>query len=40
MGNYVVVIGLIETKTAKFITAYAADTPASLEKIKKGPRWA
>ncbi|MBF0612381.1 MAG: hypothetical protein G8345_09775 [Magnetococcales bacterium] len=40
MGDYVVVIGLSGMKTARFITAYVADTPASLAKIKAGPRWA
>lgn len=40
MGDYIVIIALTGTKTARFITAYVADTPASLEKIKAGPRWA
>ena len=40
MGGYVVIIALTGTKAARFITAYVADTPASLEKIKAGPRWA
>ena len=39
-GNYVVVIALTGATSARFITAYVADTPGSLEKIKAGPRWA
>jgi hypothetical protein len=38
MGNYIVVIVLIGAEKARFITAYVADTPASLAKIKAGPR--
>lgn len=38
-GNYVVVISLIDTQRARFITAYVADTPSSLQKLKSSPRW-
>lgn len=41
-GNYVVVIAL-QTKNrmkARFITAYVADSPASLQRIRRGPKWA
>ncbi|ABK44521.1 conserved hypothetical protein [Magnetococcus marinus MC-1] len=39
VSNYVVVIALTSRKTARFITAYVADTPRSLEKIKASPKW-
>ncbi|MBF0180656.1 MAG: hypothetical protein HQM03_11590 [Magnetococcales bacterium] len=39
MGDYIVVISLTRAKEANFITAFVADTPASLAKIKAGPRW-
>ncbi|MBF0427297.1 MAG: hypothetical protein HQL94_00105 [Magnetococcales bacterium] len=39
MGDYIVVIALTGAKKANFITAYVADTPTSLAKIKAGPRW-
>ncbi len=38
-GNYVVVIALTGPKTANFITAYVADTPATLAKLKTSPKW-
>lgn len=38
-GNYVVVIALIGPKSARFITAYVADTPNTLAKIKTSPKW-
>jgi hypothetical protein len=38
-GNYVVVIALTEAKSARFITAYVADTPSTLAKLKTSPRW-
>ena len=38
-GNYLVVIALTGTSTAKFVTAYVADTPASLQRIKASPKW-
>ena len=46
MENYVVVIQLIGEKKANFVTAYMADTKGSdgsfstIEKIRKGPKWA
>lgn len=39
VGNYVVVIRLTGRQTAQFVTAYVADTPRTLEKIKGSPRW-
>lgn len=39
-GNYVVVIALRGATTARFITAYVADTPSTLAKLKTSPRWA
>ena len=38
-GNYVVVIALTGAKLARFITAYVADTPHTLAKIKTSPKW-
>jgi hypothetical protein len=38
-GNYVVVIALTGAKSARFITAYVADTPSTLAKLKKSPKW-
>jgi hypothetical protein len=38
-GDYVVVISLIDAQRARFITAYVADTPNSLQKLKAAPRW-
>jgi len=38
-GDYVVVIALVDARRARFITAYVADTPASLQKLKTSPRW-
>lgn len=38
-GDYVVVIALVDAQRARFITAYVADTPASLQKLKTSPRW-
>ena len=38
-GNYAVVIGLTGANKANFITAYVADTPSSLAKIKASPKW-
>ena len=38
-GNYFVVIALTGESTARFVTAYVADTPRSLQKIKASPRW-
>jgi hypothetical protein len=38
-GDYVVVIGLTGAKSARFITAYVADTPSSLAKLKTSPKW-
>lgn len=38
-GNYVVVIALTGAKAARFITAYVADTPSTLAKLKTSPKW-
>lgn len=38
-GNYVVVIAITSPTTARFITAYVADTPNSLAKIKTSLQW-
>jgi hypothetical protein len=38
-GNYVVVIALTGAASARFITAYVADTPSTLAKIKTSPKW-
>ena len=38
-GNYVVVMRMNSNRTAEFVTAYLADTPATLEKIKRSPKW-
>lgn len=37
--NYVVVIRLTGTTTARFVTAYVADSETTIDKIKGGPRW-
>jgi len=38
-GNYVVVIAITGITSARFVTAYVADTPASLAKLKASPKW-
>ena len=38
-GNYVVVIALTGAMSARFITAYVADTPRTLAKLKTSPKW-
>ena len=38
-GDYVVVIAIISPNDGRFITAYVADTPASLARIKASPKW-
>ena len=38
-GNYVVVIALTGTTSARFITAYVADTSRTLAKLKTSPKW-
>jgi hypothetical protein len=38
-GNYVVVIRLSSTKRAQFVTAYLADSPSTVQKIKRNPKW-
>jgi hypothetical protein len=38
-GDYVVVIGVVSLTSARFITAYVADTPSTLAKIKTSPKW-
>jgi hypothetical protein len=40
MGNYVVVIALSARGHGHFITAFVADSEKTLEKIRKGPKWA
>lgn len=37
--NYVVVIEIMRNATARFVTAYVADSPLTLQKIRQGPRW-
>ena len=39
VGNYVVVIRLSGIKKAQFVTAYVADSPSTLQKIKRNPKW-
>jgi hypothetical protein len=38
-GNYVVVIAITGAKAARFITAYVADTPSTLTRLKTSPKW-
>ena len=38
-GNYVVVIVITGQSKADFITAFVADTPTTLQKIKASPKW-
>jgi hypothetical protein len=38
-GNYVVVIALTGATSARFITAYVADTPRTLANLKTSPKW-
>ena len=38
-GNYVVVIQILKSGNARFITAFVADTPRTLVKIKQCPKW-
>lgn len=38
-GNYVVVIALTRETSARFITAYVANTPSTLAKLKSSPKW-
>jgi hypothetical protein len=38
-GDYVVVIRLSGSLTAQFVTAYVADSPSTLAKIKGSPKW-
>ena len=38
-GDYVVVIRLSGNQTAQFVTAYVADSPSTLAKIKGSPKW-
>lgn len=38
-GNYVVVISLIREKEARFVTAFLADTPRTIDRIHKSPLW-
>ncbi len=39
VGDYVVVIRLSGNQTAQFVTAYVADSPSTLAKIKGSPKW-
>jgi hypothetical protein len=39
IGDYVVVIRLSSSLTAQFVTAYVADSPSTLAKIKGSPKW-
>ena len=39
VGDYVVVIRLSGKRNAQFVTAYVADSPSTLAKIKKSPKW-
>jgi hypothetical protein len=38
-GDYVVVIAMTGLGKANFVTAFVADTPNSLSRIRKSPRW-
>ena len=38
-GNYVVVIALTGATSARFLTAYVADTQNTLAKLKTSPKW-
>ena len=37
--NYVVIIGLTGKTSAKFITAFVADSQSTIDRIRKGPKW-
>lgn len=39
VGEFVVVIQMLDKKTANFITAYLANSGTTIEKIRKGPEW-
>ena len=39
VGEFVVVIQLLDAKTAKFITAYYAGNGETIEKIRRSPKW-
>jgi len=39
VNDYIVVIRIRNNKTAQFVTAYVADTPSTLAKIKGSPKW-
>ena len=38
-GDYVVVIAIVTPNGGAFVTAYVADTPHTLKKIKASPKW-
>ncbi len=38
-GNFVVVIAITGVATARFVTAYVADSPNTLAKLKTSPKW-
>ncbi|MBF0308259.1 MAG: hypothetical protein HQL56_01860 [Magnetococcales bacterium] len=40
MGDYVVVIAITGYESARFVTAFVADSPETITKIKTAPRWA
>jgi len=39
VGNYIVVIRMSGKQSAQFVTAYVADSPSTLAKIKGSPKW-
>jgi len=38
-GDYVVVIAILSATEGRFITAYVADSPNTLKRIKASPKW-
>ncbi len=39
IGDYIVVIRLSGKQNAQFVTAYVADSPSTIAKIKRSPKW-
>ncbi len=39
VDNYVVIIRLLKEGRAEFVTAYVADSPSTIKKIRQGLRW-
>lgn len=37
--DYVVIVNMLSNKTARFITAYLADSPYTAKKIRQSPKW-